>query len=328
MRSTRATALAALATATGLVLTGCGDSSGGGGGGGGDAAEGAPTGPVTMVVPFSAGGGSDLAGRAIASGLEEVVEETITVENVTGGSGAVGYAQLLASAGDPNTLLASETSLVALPVVQDVPFTYDAFTPVMKAGEDYNLVIANGASEWETCTDLVEAAGAESLTAAVSGSTGPDAIAWTLIEQQEGIELQRVTFESTAEVTAALLGNQIDVAAASPGEVIGQLESGDVKALCALAPERYDYPELADIPTGGEQGIDVTFAQWRGFIAPPEVSAETQQFWVDAAQAWTETESYTTYIESNYLQPQTLFGEDFAAYLEQYDADVRSALEP
>lgn len=325
MRSTRATTVAALAAVTALALTACGDDAAGGGGG--EAAAGAPEGPVTMVVPYSAGGGSDLAGRAIASGLEETTDATVTVENITGGSGAVGYGQLLASAGDAGTLLASETSLVTLPVVQDVPFTYDSFTPIMKAGEDYNLVIANGASEWETCTDLVEAAGAESLTAAVSGSTGPDNIAWTLIEQEEGIELQRVTFESTAEVTAALLGNQIDVAAASPGEVIGQLESGDVKALCALAPERYEYEELSDIPTGGEQGIDVTFAQWRGLIAPPELSEETRQFWVDASEQWTETDSYTEYIESNYLQPQTLFGDEFADYLTEYDADVRSALE-
>jgi len=328
MRSTRATALASLAAATGLVLSGCGGSSGGGGGGGGEDAAGAPDGPVTMIVPFSAGGGSDLAGRALASGLEEVTDGTVSVENITGGSGAVGYGQLLAASGDANTLLASETSLVTLPIVQDVPFTYDSFTPIMKAGEDFNLVIVNGSSEWETCTDVVEAAGAEPLTAAVSGTTGPDAIAWTLIEQEEGIELDRVPFESTAEVTAALLGNQIDVAAASPGEVVGQLESGDIKALCALAPERYEYPELADIPTGGEQGIDVTFAQWRGLIAPPDISAETEQYWVDAATQWTESQSYTDYIESNYLQPQTLFGDEFATYLEQYDADARVAIEP
>jgi len=324
MRSTRATALTALAAATGLVLTACGSDSGGSGGG--DAAAGAPDGPVSMIVPFSAGGGSDLAGRALASGLEEATGDTVTVENVTGGSGAVGYGQLLAASGDANTLLASETSLVTLPVLQDVPFTYDSFTPIMKAGEDYNLVIVNSDSDWQTCTDVVDAARSDSLTAAVSGTTSPDAIAWTLIEQEQGIELDRVPFESTAEVTAALLGNQIDVAAASPGEVVGQLESGDIKALCALAPERYEYPELADIPTGGEEGIDVTFAQWRGLIAPPDISDETKQYWIDAATQWTESQSYTDYIESNYLQPQTLFGDEFGDYLTQYDTDVRSAL--
>lgn len=325
MRTSRATALAATAAVTGLVLTACGGDSGGGT----DSAGGAAVdGPATMIVPFSAGGGSDLSGRAMASGLEEVTDSTVTVENITGGSGAVGYGQLLASAGDPSTLLASETSLVTLPIIQDVPYTYDQFTPIMKAGEDYNLVIAGGDSEWETCTDMVEAAGSESLTAAVSGTTGPDAIAWTLIEQEESIELQRVPFESTAEVTAALLGGQVQVAAASPGEVIGQLESGDVKALCALSPERYEYEELADIPTGGEQGIDVTFAQWRGLVAAPELDEESTRSWVDAAEEWTTTDSYTEYIESNYLQPQTLFGEEFAEYLVQYDADARSALQP
>ncbi|MEJ5914462.1 tripartite tricarboxylate transporter substrate binding protein [Pseudokineococcus sp. 1T1Z-3] len=324
MRRTPTTTTLALAAAAGLALTACGD---GGTSSGGDDA-GAPSGPVTMIVPFSAGGGSDLAGRAIASGLEEVTDLTITVQNITGGSGAVGYGDLLASAGDENTLLASETALVTLPVVQDVPFSYDSFTPIVKVGEDYNIVVVPADSPWETCSDMIEAAQAASLTAAVSGSTGPDNIAWTLIEQQEGVELQRVTFESSAEVIAALLGGQIDVAATNPGEVIGQLEAGDIKGLCALAPERYENELLADIPTGSEQGVDVTFAQWRGMVGPPEMPQEAVDFWVQASEDWAETASYDEYIDSNYLQPQTLFGEEFGEYLVQYDADVRSALQP
>lgn len=287
---------------------------------------GAPRGVVTMIVPFSAGGGSDLSGRAMASGLEASTGGTVTVQNVVGGSGAIGYAQLLGDAGKAGTLLASETALMTLPVVQDVPFDYTSFTPVMKAGDDYNLVIVGRDSPWQTCTDVIDAARTASLAAAVSGSTGPDNIAWTLIENEEDIELQRVTFESSAEVTTALLGGNVDVAAASPGEVLGQLQSGDVRALCALAPERYQYPELADVPTGGEQGIDVTFAQWRGFIGPPEMPEESRQYWMEAAREWSRTADYTDYIESNFMQPSALYGDEFTDYLSDYDADVREAL--
>lgn len=281
---------------------------------------------VRMIVPFSAGGGSDTAGRAIAAGLEEVTGVTVTVENIVGGSGAVGYAELLAAEGDPTKLLASETSLISLPILQDVPFTFENFTPIMKLGEDFNIVIVASGAPYQTCMDVIEAAEENALTAAVSGVTSPDAVAWSLIEDQFGISFQRVPFESTAEVIAALMGGHVDVAASSPGEVLGQLESGDVKALCALAPERYTYEALADIPTGLEQGIDVTFAQWRGFIAPGGLSDEERQFWIDKAKAFAETEAFSDYIESNMLQPQIVYGDEFVSYLEDYRDKLEQVL--
>lgn len=332
VRRTVAT-LPALAVAAALVLSACSDDAGSEGAAPAEGSADAPAADaftpaenVRMIVPFSAGGGSDLAGRAIASGLEEVTGSTVTVENLVGGSGAVGYADLLGAEGDPNVLLASETALNTLPVVQDVPFDYESFTPIMKLGNDYTVVIVNPESPYESCTDVIEAAQEETLTAAVSGATGPDNIAWSLVEEEYGFEFQRVTFESSAEVITALLGNNVQVAAANPGEVAGQLESGDIKPLCALAPERYEYEFLADVPTGVEEGIDVDFAQWRGFIAPAGISEEARQFWIDAAREYAETDAYTEYIESNLLQPQVEYGDDFVAYLEEYTADVEAVL--
>lgn len=307
----------------GLALAACSDGTGGGTNGDG---EFDPGNRVTMIVPFSAGGGSDLAGRAIASGLEEVTGATVTVENRVGGSGAVGYSDLLNAEGDGSTLLASETALITLPIVQEVDFTYESFTPIMKAGEDFNLVVVAADSPYESITDVIEAARAEQLNAAVSGATGPDHIAWSLIEQEQDITLERVVFESSSEVLAALMGGHVQVAASSPGELSGQLESGDIKALCALAPERYDYELLADIPTGAEEGVDVTFAQWRGYIAPGGLDDAARDYWIEKAQEYEQTEAYAEYIESNMLQPVTAYGDEFVAYLEEYAAAVESVL--
>ncbi|GAA3288126.1 tripartite tricarboxylate transporter substrate binding protein [Nesterenkonia halobia] len=319
---------AALSTVTALsmiALTACSGTATDGMGG--DSGEFEPAARVSMIVPFAAGGGSDLAGRAIAEGLEDPTGSTVTVQNLVGGSGAVGYSQFLADTGNPNVLLASETALMTLPTVQDVEFDYEDFTPIMKVGEDFNIVVAAPDAPYETCKEVVDAATEnEDLTAATSGATGPDHIAWSLIEDQFDISLDRVTFESTAEVTAALVGGHVDVAATNPGEVVGQIESGDIKPLCALAPERYDYPELADIPTGKEQGIDVTFAQWRGFIAPGGISESARQYWIDAAKQYAKSPAYDEYIESNMLQPQSLFGDEFASYLDDYNDDVESVL--
>ena len=307
----------------GLALSACS-----GGSGGGSSADGEfdPGNRVTMIVPFSAGGGSDIAGRAIAAGLEEATGATITVENRVGGSGAVGYSGLVNAEGDGTMLLASETALITLPIVQDVDFTYESFTPIMKAGEDYNLVVVAADSPFQSITDVIEAAKTEQLNAAVSGATGPDHIAWSLIEQEQGITLERVTFESSSEVLAALMGGHVQVAASSPGELTGQLESGDIRALCALAPERYEYDLLADIPTGSEDGVEVTFAQWRGFIAPGGIDDAAKEYWIAKAKEYEQSDAYKEFIESNMLQPVTAYGDDFVEYLHQYAADVESVL--
>ena len=315
LKRTRSTVLATTSVLA-LSLAACGG--GGDSGGGGGAGEFTPRGDVTMLVPFGAGGGSDLAGRATATMIEAAQEAlTVSVENREGGSGAVGYSHFLSESGNEELLLATETALLALPISGEVEFDYTDFTPIMKLGDDYTLMIVNADSPYETCADVVEAAKNERVTAGISGITGLDNIVFTLTEQQTGVEFDRVPFESGGELTAALLGGQIDVASLNPGEIIGQLEAGEVKALCAFSEERYsDYEELADIETAKEQGIDVAFAQFRGVLAPGGISEEAKQFWVETMEAAVQTEEYDQYIAENYLQPRTAAGDEFTEYLE------------
>jgi putative tricarboxylic transport membrane protein len=330
LKRTRSTVLATT-TASALVLTlaACGGAAGGGSGGdsGGDFTP--RGGDVTMIVPFGAGGGSDLAGRATATMIEAADEDlTVSVENREGGSGAVGYSYFLGEAGNESMLLASETALLALPISGEVEFDYTDFTPIMKLGDDYTLMIVNADSPYETCADVVDAAKSERITAGISGITGLDNIVFTLTEQETGVEFDRVPFESGGELTAALLGGQIDIASLNPGEIIGQLESGDVKALCAYSEERYsDYEELADIETAKEQGIDVAFAQFRGVIAPGGISDEARDYWIKTMEAAVETDEYQTYIEDNYLQPNTASGDEFVEYLEGNNELLKQVLE-
>ena len=285
------------------------------------------SGDARMIVPFSAGGGSDLSGRAIAAGLESSTGANISVENREGGSGAVGYSHFLAQEGKDNYLLAAETALLALPLTQDVEFDYTSFTPIMKLGDDYTLLVVAPDSPFETCTDVIDAAESDRVVAAVSGATSLDEIVFTLVEDETGVEFDRVPFESGSEVLASLLGGQIDIASLNPGEVLGQLEAGDLKALCAFSDERYDYEQLADIPTAKEQGIDVAFAQYRGFIAPGGISDEAKEFWINAAKEFEKSDAYAEYIEQNVMQANAVYGDDFVSYLEGNNEDLKKVLQ-
>lgn len=308
-----------------LALAGCG------GGNGGDTADGAagwqPDGDVTMVVPFSAGGGSDRAGRALAAAVEAAAPDvSVSVENREGGSGAVGYSYFLGRGGDPETLLATETALLALPASGDVEFTFEDFTPIMKIAEDFTLLVVPAAAPYRTCPDVVEAARGQRVVAGISGVTGLDNVVLSLTENETGAQFDRVAFESGGELIAALLGSQIDIASLNPGEVIGQLESGDLRAVCAFADKRYDYGALQDIPTATEQGIPVSFAQFRGVLAPGGITEEQTRFWVETLQRALETQEYRSYVEESYLQPITASGPQFVEYLNRNRTLLEEAL--
>lgn len=307
-----------------LALTGCSASAAQEKSEGGEAFK--PSGDVRMIVPFSAGGGSDLSGRAIASGLEEVADINVSTENREGGSGAIGYSHFLGQEGKDNYLLASETALLALPLTQDVEFEYTDFTPIMKLGDDYTLLVVAPDSPYESCDEVVDAAKKDRVIAAVSGATSLDEIVFTLVEDEMDVEFDRVPFESGSEVLAALLGGTIDIASLNPGEVLGQLESGDLKALCAFSDERYEYKALKDIPTAKEQGVDVSFAQFRGFIAPGGISDEAKEYWIEQAKAFEKSDAYAQYIEQNVMQANAVYGDDFAEYLDGNYESLEKAL--
>ncbi|WP_346767787.1 tripartite tricarboxylate transporter substrate-binding protein [Knoellia koreensis] len=205
-------------------------------------------------------------------------------------------------------------------------FDYTSFTPIMKVGDDYTLAVVEAGSPWKTCADAVNAAKTGKVVAAVSGATSLDKVVFSLTEQATGVKFDQVPFESGDEVLAALLGKQIQIASLNPGEVVEQLKAGKLRALCAFADKRYEYPELKDIPTAKEQGVDVSYAQFRGLIATGGISDAEKAYWVDASKKFVNSPEAKKYIEDNYLQPNALFGDDFTAYLKSNSEDLKKAL--
>jgi putative tricarboxylic transport membrane protein len=304
-----------------LGLVGCGGQTGGGGGAGWE-----PTQDVVMIVPFEAGGGSDILGRAMASGMEQVREINITVENRPSTTGAVGYSYLLEQQGDPHYLLASETTAVALPITTETPWTWEDFTPIGQIAEDATLLVVPQDSEFGSLQDVIDAAEQSRLTVGVVGTTGLDTIVFGLLEERVGVEFEKVVFESGAELVTAMLGGDIVMASLNPSEVIGQLEAGDLKALAAFAENQYESGILADVPTAKQEGYDVSFTQYRGLLGPGGIQPEERQYWADALVAWTETGNYDKYIRDNYLISVIRTGQEFENYLQEYEQTIRNVL--
>ncbi|MGH3666608.1 MAG: tripartite tricarboxylate transporter substrate binding protein, partial [Egibacteraceae bacterium] len=272
-------------------------------------------------------GGSDILGRAMGEGIEEVRDGvTVTVENRAGGSGVSGYSFLLQQQGDPHFLLPSETAGVALPITVETPFEWSDFTQVAMIAEDATLGVVRDDSEWQDVPAVIEAAEGGQVRVGITGATSLDSVVTSLIERDQDVEFDRVVFDSGGELVAALLGGDIDFAMLNPSEVIGQLEAGDMRALAVFAEERYPEGELSDLPTATEQGVDVSFTQYRGAFAAGGLTDDQAAYWEQTFLDWTETESYDEYVETNYLVPMVLDGDEFVDYLTEYQTTLEEVL--
>lgn len=332
MRPThRYTRTAALAVAGALTVAGCGAddtaSSAGESASAGDC-DWKPEQSVVMIVPFDPGGGSDLFGRAVAQGLEEVRPDiNVTVENRPGGSGTIGYTYLYEQAGDPHFLLGAENAMVSLPLdLEELPYDATSWTPLGMVVEDTIFLVANSSAEWNDFDAFLaaardaEAAG-DPLTIAQPTADSLEAMPLDSVLEEEGIEVEFVTYDGTAGSIPAVLSGDVDATLANASEVRGQVEAGEFEPVVASANNALEIEPYKGIPSLGDLGYDpaADFTQFRGVIAPPELPECAQQYWTKALQDWTETPAYQEYVETNVVAPHQLWGDEWLDYLTEVE---------
>ncbi|MGH3098165.1 MAG: tripartite tricarboxylate transporter substrate binding protein [Streptosporangiales bacterium] len=325
-RTARAVGAAAVAVVAASTVAACGSGAGGGSAGGGGSWK--PSGTVNVDVPFAPGGGSDVFGRAMAQGFEGVRPGlSLTVHNRAGGSGAVGYTFLYSKQGNPNYLVPSETTAVALPLSTKTPWKWTDFTPIMQIAEDTSMLLVPTDSPYKSLKDFVAAAKAgKHLRIGVTGTTSIDAIQVGLMEKDAGIKLRRVVFESGGEMVTSLLGGNADGGMLNPSEGLEQVKAGKLRAIAVFADHRYKSPLLKDVPTAKEQGVDVSVGQYRGVFAAGDITSAQEKYWEKTTKLWTQSPSFKKYIEQNDLRKVVRPHDEFVSYLHDYQGTLKKAM--
>ena len=248
-------ALAAL-SATALLLAGCGDSGGGSETESGAAASKYPTERIRLIVPYTAGGPTDIAARAVAQYMEKELGQTVTVENKPGASGATAYQELIASEPDGYTL-----SMFALPtavlnyLANDVGYDKDDFIPVGSVTRVPSAIVVPADSPYKTAKDLFDFAKANpgKVTVGTPGSTNTHAAETRRITKEYGIPLTVVPFNGNSEVQTALLGGNVVAGFLNVSQdILPAIESGKIRPLAVGSQEKLSY---VNAPTLVEQGF-------------------------------------------------------------------------
>ena len=231
-----------------------------------------PSKPVRLIVTFAAGGGTDLAARAVAPKLAEALGQPVVVENRAGANGAVGAEATAKSPADGYTLMvgAAGTLAVAPHLNAKLPFDpFKDFAPVSLLATSAFVVSVNPLVKAQSIRELVALAKASpgSLTFGSSGTSGAPQLAGELFKSQAGVNLLHVPYKGLGPAITDLLGGQIQVVFADVGLVTAHLKAGRLRGLAITSATRSSM--LPDLPTVSESGVPGYAAgTWYGVFAP------------------------------------------------------------
>ena len=280
-----------------------------------------PEKPITMVVAYSAGGGSDIFARTMASTVEKdkLLPKPLVVENKPGGSGGIGYSYVAGKKKDPHFLVTVTPSFLTTPLVGTTPFNLKDFTPIANFAFDEFTLIVNAGSKYKSIKEVIADAKANPKKITMGGTAlgGADSIAYYLIEKAAGVQFNYIVFNGGGEINAAILGGHIDMALSNPGESLELYKAGKVRILGVFAEKRL--VGAPDIPTLREQGVDVVYVQNRGIVAPADIPAESRKVLEQAFFKYTQTETFKKYCKDNMLTEAWLDGAAFGKFLEEWN---------
>ena len=222
-----------------------------------------PTEEITVLVPYTAGGPTDLAARTMGAHLEKALGETVIVENLPGAAGSVAMNELVASEPDGHTLtLIAAPSTVVTPMIQDVPYDANSFVTIGVITEVPSVLAVAGDSEFADAAAFLDAARQRpcELTVGTPGATTSQAIGLRRLANEYGVQLTVVPFNGNAELIQAVLGDAVDAVLINVSQDIrAQFDAGAFRPLAISPAERVDY--LPDTPTLAELGFpDLTYS--------------------------------------------------------------------
>ncbi len=284
------------------------------------------------IAPANPGGGWDFTCRQVGVTLQDLglVPGTMQVSNLAGGGGGVAFAEVVNKRNDSNDLIVAASSATSTRLAQGAfpGNTMDQVRWIGSVGADYGIIAVAADSEIETLPALIEAIKADPTSISVAGGSavgGWDHLKVLAAARKAGIEdvrqIKYVAFDGGGEAVTQLLAGSVQAFTGDASEAKGFVDSGDIKVIAVLAPERLE-GDFGAFPTAREQGIDAVGANWRGFYAPGGMSDEAYEFWVNAIGTVYASDEWKAVMAQNGLGPLDLQGEAFQAFVAESVAEI------
>jgi tripartite-type tricarboxylate transporter receptor subunit TctC len=257
------------------------------------AAQDWPARPVTMVIPFAAGGALDIVARIISPRLSEVLGRTVVIDNVGGAGGMTGGARVAKAPPDGYQFVFGGTSTHAINQSLYKQPLYNAatdFEPVAMLIEQPLVLITRNDLPAKNLQEFIAYAKANQakMQFGSSGAGATPHLACSLLNAKLGITVTHVPYRGTAPATQDMMAGRLDYMCPLSASATPQIDSGQVKAIAVLAKERS--PVLPNVPSALEQGLDdLDTTAWNGFFMPKGTPADIVKKLNEAASATIDT---------------------------------------
>lgn len=280
---------------------------------------------ITIIQPWSLGGGPDVITRRIASYSDKLLGVPMIVENHTGGSGTIGMNDFLDAKDDGYTLFCCNGPLFSLtPSFIPVDYTIKDITPLIGIRITEFVVLTNAESSIKDIKGLVEyAKQGKVITYATTGGPGNDS--WTMITalfKTLGIPAEAVPYDGGQEAINALVGGHVDVAIGSPPVYRDFVISGKLNCLGTFIPEGIDVEKIGHIPSFKEQGVDIAFTGMDYFALRSTVDAKKQEILKDFVLKVYEDPEFQQFMADMGMSPWKADGQEILSMVETQTKDM------
>jgi len=237
-----------------------------------------PAKPIRIVIPFVAGGSSDIVGRAIGSKFQELLGQQAVVENRPGANGAIAAEFVAKSDPDGYTILVGSIGVFSINAALFKDLRYNPvrdFAPITLAVTTPNVLITKPELKANSLKELVAFAKQNpgKLSYCSSGTGSSDHLTAELLKQMSGTDSVHVPYKGGAACQTDIMGNQVDFSFQNLGAVTNYIKGGRMKALAVTAGKRH--PQLPDVPAAGEAGFpELVVTSWQAAAAPAKTPRE------------------------------------------------------
>lgn len=291
-------------------------------------------GATECIAPANPGGGWDFTCRQVGKTMQDigVIPGTMQVVNLAGGGGGAAFAEVVNKRNEENNLIIAASSATATRLAQGAypGNTMDQVRWLASIGADYGIIAVSKDNPVNTLTELMDQVKADPRSVAFSGGSnvgGWDHLKILIAAQKAGISdvktVKYVAFDGGGEAVTQLLAGSVQAFSGDASEAKGFVDSGDIKVIAVLAPERLP-GDFSSFPTAKEQGIDAIGANWRGFYAPKGMSDDAYNYWVDAIGTVYDSAEWKEVMANSGLAPLNLRGADFEAFVSESVASIQA----
>jgi Uncharacterized protein conserved in bacteria len=261
-----------------------------------------PVRPIQVLVPYSAGGGTDLAVRILAESVKKTLPKGLVVINQPGGGGSIGTSAIKHAAPDGYTIgTGSQGPLCLLPHYGGTDYAVDDFEYLAFMGRNLMCLAVGTRSPVQDAKDLVGYCknNPNKFTIANSGAGGANHLMSEGLAHAAGIEIKAMPFNGASNAITAAVGGHINAVVAHPSELVNHVKSGNLKVILVASEERIK--EFPDAVTTREMGIDFVWAAWKGLVGPKGMPEDVKEIISNAIE--------TAMKDPDYLKKMADLGE-------------------